>query len=331
MDARARDLDNGRKKLEEFRARKAARKHATVKQPATTKDDDVDVDADAKQRQGTVMMDEDATYTARLEAKLAALSERGNTVGSVGTPTGGKSGDGTGEDDDARVDDYSALLNRAASEEGERAARNERVRATETALKEANDDFMMVSDAIEALGADKISGEVAGELQRELERLTEEFGAEREASRAEIDGLRKELERLRALDSEIERAREELTARQANEEAMTKDLETARSELVEKVESLRLAREEIDSAKTDLEEMKSAVEEAKKTSKEKVKKAIAKGKSIEAEKKALQAELETMRAQAEEHSELAQKLADAESKLANAKEELDQAESKLLS
>ena len=100
MDARARDLDNGRKKLEEFRARKAARKHA-VKQPAT-KDDGVD--ADARERQGTVL-DEDATYTARLEAKLAALSERGNTVGSVGTAADEKIGDGMHRDDEASVDD----------------------------------------------------------------------------------------------------------------------------------------------------------------------------------------------------------------------------------
>jgi len=329
MDARARDLDNGRKKLEEFRARKAARKNASaavVKQPATKEDADVDA-----AQQG---VDEDATYTARLEAKLAALNDRGNTVGSIGTPTNMdtsvKMRDEMTKVVDDASDDYSALLNRAASEEGER-ARSERVRATETALRDANDDFMMVSDAIEALGADKISGEVAGELQRELERLTEECGGEREAARAEIDGLQNELERLRALDSELERAREELIERKANEEAMTKDLETARSELIDKVESLRLAQQEIDSAKIDLEKMKSAVEEAKKTSKEKVKKAIAKGKSIEAEKKTIQAELETMRAQAEEQSGLAQKLADAESKLANAKNELDQAESKLLS
>ena len=70
-DARARDLDNGRKKLEEFRARKAARAASSRRDAAPSARVPLDDVPNGEPND---------TYSARLEAKLAEL---GGVAGSA--------------------------------------------------------------------------------------------------------------------------------------------------------------------------------------------------------------------------------------------------------
>ena len=147
MSARDRDLDNGRKKLEEFRARKAARA-SSMKSPKAT----------------PVLGENAASYTEKLEAKLAALRAE-SVVGdddveeSASTPPPPAKVEQSPESARMRPqvidEDYSVTLDRAAEVE--------RVKtATAEALKEATADFASVNDAIGALQADSIAGDVAG-------------------------------------------------------------------------------------------------------------------------------------------------------------------------
>jgi gas vesicle protein len=187
-DARARDLDNGRKKLEEFRARKAARA-ASLKRDAAP---------NARVPLDDVPNGEpNDTYSARLEAKLAEL---GSVAGSVreDAPLDGVA-EAVTSPESARArpqvidEDYGATLDEAAAKENARIA-------SERALYDAKTDYRDVNDAMDAIGADKIAGDVAGELQRELETLREEFAGERERLEEEIASLEREVTRLKTVE-----------------------------------------------------------------------------------------------------------------------------------
>jgi chromosome segregation ATPase len=317
-DARARDLDNGRKKLEEFRARKAARA-ASLKRDAAP---------NARVPLDDVPNGEpNDTYSARLEAKLAEL---GSVAGSVreDAPLDGVA-EAVTSPESARArpqvidEDYGATLDEAAAKENARIA-------SERALYDAKTDYRDVNDAMDAIGADKIAGDVAGELQRELETLREEFAGERERLEEEIASLEREVTRLKTVEPELEALRVSLDTKEAAARASAEEVAKVRDELAAKVDELSSAAAEIEEARAGMEEMKSAVEEAKKQSKDKVKRAIAKGKSIEAEKKALEEEMTTLRSASEEHAKLTQNLAEAESKLAALQNDLNAANDKAM-
>ena len=267
-DARARDLTNGRKKLAEFRARKAKRAASLAHAP---------LDENDATGTGTNGADASITYGARLEAKLAelgAVEEPVETNVALRAPTGA---DASPESARARPqvidEDYGETLDAAAAAE--------RRRAAAAALDDARREYESVNDAIEELGADTVAGDVAGELSREMASLREAFDAERDALRREIAEL----------EDELRTARGALEDTNAIVAERAVEIDAVRGELAEKMEELRRATEDVEDARAGMEEMKTAIEESKRASKEKVKKAIAKGKSIESEKKALETEM----------------------------------------
>lgn len=315
-DARARDLDRGREKLEAFRRRKALR--ASLHAPARGVDDDGKKRVDGEK---VFERDDDGKigFAAQLEAKLASMGAGNVATGSV-----------DGGDDRAGA---KAALEAISREDGDTALFSADATDAKARLSAAREDFASVEEAVDALGVDKIAGEVAGEYARELAALREAFEVERSELREEIARLEGELDTARAVEADIERLRQTLGERDAVLARSNADVDAMKVELAVKVEELTRATADIESARQGMEEMKTAVEEAKKTSKEKVKKAIEKGKRIESEKKALQEEIDILRVANAEHEKRSQSLAEACKRLndehENVSRSLAEAETKL--
>jgi len=324
MSTRERDLDNGRKKLEEFRARKAARA-SSIKSPPP---------------RATAALGENsagASFAEQLEAKLASMRENSN-IADVDDHGDASSDvdDVTRSPESSRMrpqiidEDYSTPTVAAA-----RAAARNLETIARAALRQAEDDFENVDRTIGAMDESDVALQGDGESARELETLKTAFAEEREALKGEIEELRArtreleaESERARVLDGEVARLHAMMEAKEVDAGDAARAVETMRAEIAEKVEALRSASEDVQRARAEVEAFKLAAEEAKTTSKEKVKKAIAKGKSIEAEKKVLELEIETLRLSTESHATLSEGLGRAEARVKSLEVELAQAKVK---